>query len=40
VGARRRLKSYLSTGFLDTAEIIEIAGAAADLGYDGMGIGA
>jgi probable F420-dependent oxidoreductase len=32
------MKVYVSTAFLDTREAIEIAKAADDLGYDGMGI--
>lgn len=32
------MKYYVSTGFVDTTEIIEIARAAEDLGYDGLGI--
>ncbi|MFN3002244.1 TIGR03619 family F420-dependent LLM class oxidoreductase [Mycolicibacterium wolinskyi] len=32
------MKFYIASGFLDTAEIVEIAKAADDLGYDGMGI--
>jgi probable F420-dependent oxidoreductase len=32
------LKFYISSAFLDTKEIVEIARAADDLGYDGMGI--
>lgn len=32
------MKYYISTGYLDTAEIVEIAKAADDLGYDGLGI--
>ena len=32
------MKFYVSTAFLDTTEVIEIAKAADDLGYDGMGI--
>ena len=38
VGAGRRMKFYVSTAFLDTREVVEIAKAADDLGYDGMGI--
>jgi probable F420-dependent oxidoreductase len=30
--------SYISTGYLDTKEIVEVAKAADDLGYDGLGI--
>jgi alkanesulfonate monooxygenase SsuD/methylene tetrahydromethanopterin reductase-like flavin-dependent oxidoreductase (luciferase family) len=33
-----RVRFYVSTAFLDTEEVIEIARAADDLGYDGMGI--
>ena len=32
------MKFYVSTAFLDTEEVVEIAKAADDLGYDGMGI--
>jgi len=32
------MKYYISTAFLDTSEVVEIAKAADDLGYDGMGI--
>src|SRR4029450_479025 len=32
------MKYYVSTAFLDTSEGVEIAKAADDLGYDGMGI--
>jgi probable F420-dependent oxidoreductase len=32
------VKYYISTGYLDTSEIVEIAKAADDLGYDGLGI--
>jgi probable F420-dependent oxidoreductase len=32
------VKYYISSAFLDTNEIVEIARAADDLGYDGMGI--
>ncbi len=32
------MKYYISTGYLDTREIVEIAKAADDLGYDGLGI--
>lgn len=32
------MRFYVATGFLDTGEIIEIAKAADDLGYDGIGI--
>ena len=32
------MKHYISTGYLDTNEVIEIAKAADDLGYDGLGI--
>lgn len=32
------MKFYISTGFLDTREILELAKAADDLGYDGLGI--
>ncbi len=32
------MKFYISSAFLDTKEIVEIARAADDLGYDGMGI--
>ena len=32
------MKFYVSTAFLDTREAVEIAKAADDLGYDGMGI--
>ena len=38
VGAGRRMKFYVSTAFLETSEVVEIAKAADDLGYDGMGI--
>ena len=34
----RRMKFYVSSAFLDTREIVEIAKAADDLGYDGIGI--
>src|SRR6202000_392765 len=32
------MKFYVSSAFLDTREIVEIAKAADDLGYDGLGI--
>ncbi|MBV8349828.1 MAG: TIGR03619 family F420-dependent LLM class oxidoreductase [Mycolicibacterium sp.] len=32
------MKYYISTGYLDTREIVEIAKAADELGYDGLGI--
>ena len=32
------MKYYISTAFRETKEIIEIAKAADDLGYDGVGI--
>jgi probable F420-dependent oxidoreductase len=32
------VKYYISTGYLDTNEIVELAQAADDLGYDGLGI--
>ena len=32
------MKFYISTAFLDTREVVEVARAADDLGYDGMGI--
>src|ERR1700742_2800968 len=32
------MKFYVSTAFLDTSEVVEIAKAADDLGYDCMGI--
>ena len=32
------MKYYVSTAFLNTGEVVEIAKAADDLGYDGMGI--
>jgi alkanesulfonate monooxygenase SsuD/methylene tetrahydromethanopterin reductase-like flavin-dependent oxidoreductase (luciferase family) len=32
------VKYYISTAYLDTKEIIEIAKAADELGYDGLGI--
>jgi alkanesulfonate monooxygenase SsuD/methylene tetrahydromethanopterin reductase-like flavin-dependent oxidoreductase (luciferase family) len=32
------VKYYISTGYLDTREIVEIAKAADELGYDGLGI--
>ncbi|MGE2833312.1 TIGR03619 family F420-dependent LLM class oxidoreductase [Mycobacterium sp. SMC-4] len=32
------MKFYISTGFLDTREILELARAADELGYDGLGI--
>lgn len=32
------MKFYISTGFLDTRETLEIATAADELGYDGLGI--
>ncbi len=32
------MKYYISSAFLDTGEIIEIARAAEELGYDGIGI--
>ena len=38
VGARRRMKFYVCAAFLDTEEGVEIAKAADDLGYDGIGI--
>jgi probable F420-dependent oxidoreductase len=38
VGAGRRVKFYISIAFRETKEAIEIAKAADDLGYDGVGI--
>lgn len=32
------MKVYVSAAFLDTSEVVEIARAADDLGYDGLGI--
>ena len=32
------MRFYVSTAFLDTNEVVEVARAADDLGYDGMGI--
>ena len=32
------MKFYVSSAFLDTREIVEVAKAADDLGYDGLGI--
>ncbi len=32
------MRFYVATGFLDTSELVEIAKAADELGYDGMGI--
>jgi hypothetical protein len=32
------VKYYISTGYLDTRETVEIARAADELGYDGLGI--
>jgi probable F420-dependent oxidoreductase len=32
------VKIYINTGFVDTVEIVEIAKAADELGYDGLGI--
>ncbi|MGH9208327.1 MAG: LLM class F420-dependent oxidoreductase, partial [Acidimicrobiales bacterium] len=32
------MKFYVSSGFLNTREIVEIAKAAEELGYDGVGI--
>jgi alkanesulfonate monooxygenase SsuD/methylene tetrahydromethanopterin reductase-like flavin-dependent oxidoreductase (luciferase family) len=32
------MKFYVSSAFLDTREIVEIAKAADELGYDGIGI--
>ena len=32
------MKFYVSTAFLNTREVVEIAKAADDLGYDGIGI--
>jgi probable F420-dependent oxidoreductase len=32
------MKVYVSAAFLDTSEVVEIAKAADDLGYDGLGI--
>ena len=32
------MKFYVSLAFLDTSEVVEIAKAADDLGYDGLGI--
>lgn len=32
------MKFYISSGFLNTGEIVEIARAADDLGYDGIGV--
>ena len=32
------MKFYVSTAFLDITEVVEIAKAADELGYDGMGI--
>jgi alkanesulfonate monooxygenase SsuD/methylene tetrahydromethanopterin reductase-like flavin-dependent oxidoreductase (luciferase family) len=38
MGAGNRLKFYISSAFLNTREIVEVAKAADDLGYDGIGI--
>ena len=38
VGEGRSVKFYISSAFLNTREIIEIAKAADELGYDGIGI--
>ncbi len=38
VGAGCRMKFYVSMAFMDTREAVEVARAADDLGYDGMGI--
>ena len=38
VGAGRWMKFYISTAFRETKEAVEIAKAADDLGYDGVGI--
>jgi probable F420-dependent oxidoreductase len=38
MGAGRRVKYYVSPAFVDTSEIVEIARAADELGYDGLGI--
>lgn len=32
------MKYYISTAFLNTHEIVEVARAADELGYDGVGI--
>ncbi len=32
------MKYYISSAFLNTREIVEVAKAADDLGYDGIGI--
>lgn len=32
------MRFYLSTGFPGTADVVEIARAAEELGYDGIGI--
>src|SRR6201999_1822956 len=37
-GGEILLKYYISSAFLNTAEIVEIAKAADELGYDGLGI--
>ncbi len=38
MGAGSRMKFYVSSAFLNTREIVEIAKAADELGYDGIGI--
>jgi len=38
MGKGCRVKFYVSTAFLDIEDVVEIAKAANDLGYDGMGI--
>jgi probable F420-dependent oxidoreductase len=38
MGAGSLMKFYISSAFLNTGEIVEVAKAADDLGYDGIGI--
>lgn len=38
MGARSRIKFYVSSAFLNTWEIVEVAKATDDLGYDGIEI--
>jgi probable F420-dependent oxidoreductase len=38
MGERSRVKFYISSAFLNTREIVEVARVADDLGYDGIGI--
>ena len=38
MGERSRVKFYISSAFLNTREMVEVARVADDLGYDGIGI--